>query len=431
MIKKIVFYVCFIFPCVVNTQIAKSPLNSSILTIGINGRAECGIVTDKTRDVSEDNEIAEAVMDKTGISELGTGFIYEYKNRKYIISCEHVLYRAGQIVGFDANYNEYELELVGSDMTYDVVVLGFKHEADEDKFNGLRLANHDQLNSTSSLSHFGFWKIDGTPNFKKGHILLNEQQDIESIPLTGMGYFESSAYVPGGYSGGPVINTENKVVGMNTARNIKGTSYALNSTILSRLTNNIINFGKVQRAFSGIEFAQLSDDGPVTIQSIIEGSPASSRYTDLIESTLVRINGYTINTIYDLLLIMEEIAPGDDFRLGLSDGTEVVLKMEYLNETNLSKISKHTLHRYSYPRLTSSEEIDNLIVVIEQGEKYIIRTAGIEGNKVYCLNTLSQLGVIIRMCALYGYIELGKDDSHIYIKEIKFSEDRSKRVLYY
>lgn len=427
---RVIMALCFM-PFLLNSQYSDLSLKNSTLTIGIYGRADCGIVTDKTRDITDDNEIAEAVMDKTGISELGTGFIYEHQQHKYIISCEHVLYKAEKIVGFDSEYNEYELELVGSDMPYDIVVLRFKHKADEQNFEGLKLNDKHRHQSDPDVRHIGFWKIDGSENLKKGSILNRKSYDYDKLPLTAMGYFESSAYIPGGYSGGPVLNNQNQIVGMNTARNTDGSSYALNSRILKRLIHDIIDHGKVMRIFSGIEFAQSEHSEGVIIQSIINNSPASAMSEALMHNKVVNINGQSINSIYDLLLILEELKPHKIMSLGLVSGENIKIKVDELNHENLSKITTHTFLKHSYAQLRDTEEINDLIVVLEQGQKYIIRTAGIAGNKVYCLSDLSQLGIIIRMCALYGYIELGKDEAHIYIKEIKFSKDKSKRVLYY
>lgn len=429
--KEMVLFVILILPFFGYGQNSESTLQNSILTIGIYGRTECGIITDNTRAITNDSDAAEAVMDKTGIYELGTGFVYEYNNNQYVISCEHVFYKAGDIVGFDAEYNEYPLELVGSDMAYDLVVLRFKTKDHEQNFEGLLFEDLNVDIEEMVLNHIGFWRIDGSSNVKGGRLLPSLNDDLEKIPLTSIGYFESSAYLPGGFSGGPVVNAANKIIGMNTARNMKGTSYALNAEILNRLIHDIIDKGKVIRVFTGIEFSQSTDCNGVFIESIIENSPAFVRFDVLINKKIDKLNGHSILSIYDLLLLMDQIKPGDIITIELENGNKIPIKVDYLGQDNLAKISKHTLHQYSYPQLSRTEEIDNLIVVLEQGKKQIIKTAGIGGDKVYCLSDLSQLGIIIRMCALYGYIELGKDESHIYINEIKFSEDRSKRVLYY
>ncbi len=429
--KMLVVFVFVSVPIWLHSQISNSSFENATLTIGIYGRTDCGVITDETRNISEDSHLAEAVMDKTGISEIGTGFVYEYKEKKYIISCEHVLYKAGNIVGFDAHYNKYELELLGSDMPYDLVVLGFKKKDDEHNFEGLQIEDSDYENHETGIRHIGFWKIDGSANIKNGRFIKQVSYNNGSTPLTNIGYLESTATIPGGYSGGPVINENNKLVGMNTARNKHGTSYALNSKILKRHIEDIIEYGKVRRVFSGIEFVQTPDCEEIFIQSIINDSPASKRYTDLIDKKVYKLNGQSVSTIYDLLLIMEEVKPNETISVGLSTGEQIPIKVASLNDENLAKISKHSLRRYSYPKLNQTVEINNLSVVVDQDKQYVIKTAGIGENKVYCLNTLSQLGIIIRMCSLYGYVELGKDESHIYINEIKFSEDKSKRVLYY
>lgn len=413
-----------------NTQDVVAEFHSSILTIGTYDRSECGIVTDKTRDISDDMEAAEAVMDKTGISELGTGFIYTYNGVQYIITCEHVLYKAGRIVGFDARYNEYELELVGSDMQYDIGVLKFKNKVDSENFNGLEFQCEAPDAEDTTFTHVGFWKADGYPNIKRGKTIHRQKGDFQNNHIIGLGHLESTAYIPGGFSGGPVMNIQGLVLGMNTARDKKGTSYALRAQILRRLVHDIIDDRKVNRAFSGLEFAQVSDENNVFINSIIENSPAASKFEELIDQEVVSINGQQVATIYDVLNLMEEINPNEMFSVGLGNKKEIILVPENLNEQNLIKIANHTFDQYCADRISYQEEVDQIVVTIE-AKKYTIKTAGISGNKVFCLNKLAQLGIIIRKYSLQGHIELGKDDSHIYIEEIKFSENMKKRILYY
>jgi len=429
--KHVVILLLLILPLIINTQNSLSNLSNSIVVVGIYDRTDCGLVDDLTRDFSEDNESAEAVMDKTGISELGTGFVFEDGNDKYIVTCKHVLYKSGRIVAFDLDYNTYELEIVGSDMPYDIVVLKFKQKVDGMNFKAIPFAHAFEVSQESSIQHIGFWKIDGTPNIISGHILANTIGKKSSYLMTGIGYFESSAFIPGGFSGGPVINEKGKVVGVNTARNKQGTSYALKGNIVHRLVKDIIKYGKVRRIFNGIEFSQDFANGPIVIQAVIANTPASKKYDDLIDMELIGINGQVVNSIFDVLQIMEKIRYGKSIVFELENGKKVSIKSEYLDETNLEKIVEHCLSLYCYPEFSQAEQNNDLVVVVEQGIKNIIKTAGISGNKVYCLNNLAELGIIIRMFAPYGLIELGKDDSHIYVKEIKFSKDISKRILYY
>jgi len=218
---------------------------------------------------------------------------------------------------------------------------------------------------------------------------------------------------------------------MNTARNRKGTSYSLDSKILKRLVKDIIEDGKVTRAFTGIEFAQDNLTSQIYINDIIKNTPASKRYKDLIGKKVDKINGHSVSNIYKALQILDEVQHTDVIRIGLKNGNEISIKSGSLGDKNLVKIATHAISQYAYSNLKRLELTDNLVFVREEGQKFIIRTAGIEGDKVYCLSNLAQLGIIIRMFAPLGYFELGKDDSHVFIKEIKFSQNGNKRLLYY
>jgi len=405
-------------------------LDRSILTIGIFDHSSCGVITEHSRSSFDDREVAEAVMDKTGISELGTGFVYEVNGEKYVITCEHVLFKAGRIVGFDAQFSKYELELVGSDMQYDIVVLKFRDKNIANKFNGLKLAQTFSQEEEAIISHIGFWTSAGNQNIKEGKILC-KTNDLQSLHIANMGYFESSAYIPGGYSGGPVLNQEGELIGMNTARNKQGTSYALNVTILKNLIGDIIVNRKVNRVFTGIEFAQETNTGEIFINSIIEDSPASKISSELLGVALANINEQPVSNIYSVFHIMENIKPSEPISITLANGKKLSIDSERLDAENLAKIANHALSQYLYPEMKRLELEDDLTVVIENGQKHVIKTAGLGGNKIYCLNNQAQLGIIIRMYSLYGLIEIGKDDAHVYIDEIKFSKENNKRILYY
>lgn len=429
--KRFLSICLLILPFLSFSQDKAMCLTESVLSIGVYEPLNCGLILDKTRDFSDDNKVAEAVMDKTGISELGTGFIYEIKNRKYIITCQHVLFKSGRIVAFDSNYKEYELELVGSDMLFDLVVLKFANDDDTKHFKGLHLAKSFEEKEKTILKHIGFWEINGLANIKTGNYLSRNSESKHNLHLTQMGYFESTARIPGGFSGGPVVNSKDEVVGMNTARDRQGISYALNSNTITRLVHDIVTFGKVKRLFSGIEFAQDSINGSIFIQRIIDNSPASKKYKQLLNKEIIGINGKLVQNVYDILFILEEVQYSSPIRIKLKTGNTVNVETEYLSEKNLVKIVNHCLSHYYYPQFNRTEQENELTVMVEHENKYTIKTAGLSGNKVYCLSDLAQLGIIIRLFSPIGRIEISNDASHIYIKEIKFSDNNMTRVLYY
>jgi len=135
-----------------------------------------------------------------------------------------------------------------------------------------------------------------------GKVLDNNSTE-KSIKLNipKLGFIKSTAKLPKGYSGGILLNNKNKVLGMNVMRYSSEKHYfALQSRIIERVVKGIVNYGSVQRAFTGIQFAQLVDDKGrplerVGINEIISNSPAA-QYRDQLENQAIKsINGEPVN----------------------------------------------------------------------------------------------------------------------------------------
>ncbi|MGH2644740.1 MAG: trypsin-like peptidase domain-containing protein, partial [Chitinophagaceae bacterium] len=70
-------------------------------------------------------------------------------------------------------------------------------------------------------------------------------------------YLQTDAAVNPGNSGGPLVDTEGKLVGINSAiatptGSFAGYAYAIPSNIVRKVTNDILKYGTVQRAFLGV-----------------------------------------------------------------------------------------------------------------------------------------------------------------------------------
>ena len=134
---------------------------------------------------------------------------------------------------------------------------------------------------------------------------------------------------------------------------------------------------------------------------------------------------------------MESMEAGDNMTIGLEDGNPVTFTANQLDKKGLENIALHALNKHykdtsNKKRKHPKVKIDGgEIVVIHDKGKDIIKTAGIEEDRIYCLDGPEQLGILVRLFGLHGYIELGKDEAHIYIRQINFSIEQNKPVLYY
>jgi len=435
---KNIFIACIIFAHTTAKSQQTTPPNidwsKSVLTIVTQEPDKCGRITDTSRDTptpTPDINDLEEVMDNTKAYELGTGMVYKYKGKKYVITSEHVLYKARKIIGFDSNYSEYKLRLVGTDMFYDVAVLEFVCSDDEVRFKSISFGASETKNS--EVRSIGYWKWNGEPSIQPGNII--DCVDLTDLHFTEMGYIKSDAQTAGGFSGGPLLNKKGKVIGMNTSINrINKTSYALKSEVLEKLVHNIIeNDGSIIRAYCGLRFSQDEIYGAVKIDEIIDDSPAAKHHKKLKGKYIKSINDVSVYSIYDVLMRIEDIKAEDRITIGLENGNKISFITNRLDEKSLENITRHVLEKhYKDSNKRTKVEIDKgEIVVTHNRRKDIIKTAGIEEDRIYCLNKPEQLGILIRVFGLHGYIELGKDEAHLYIKKIKFSKDNDKRVLYY
>ena len=73
-------------------------------------------------------------------------------------------------------------------------------------------------------------------------------------------FIQTDAAVNMGNSGGALINTEGKLIGVNSAiasptGYYSGYSYAIPVNIVKKVVDDLIKFGTVQRAFLGVSYA--------------------------------------------------------------------------------------------------------------------------------------------------------------------------------
>jgi S1-C subfamily serine protease len=158
-------------------------------------------------------------------------------------------------------------------------------------------------------------------------------------------FIQTDAAVNPGNSGGALVNTAGQLVGINTAiysqtGNYAGYSFAVPSSIVSKVVTDLRQYGTVQRAFLGISIrdvdAELATEKKLTVSegvyvaAVEEGSAAAEagiKEGDVI----VRVNQAQVKTVAQLQEQVARFRPGDKIRLSyIRDGKEqsvdVVLK---------------------------------------------------------------------------------------------------------
>ncbi len=265
------------------------------------------------------------------VSSSGSGVIISADG--YIATNAHVVQNADKIeVVMNNNKRSFIAKVVGMDASSDLAVL--KIEAKD--LPAIQFANSDQLaigqwvlavgnpfNLTSTVTA-------GIVSAKGRNInIVQNQFPIES-------FIQTDAAINPGNSGGALVNTDGRLVGINTAilsktGSYNGYGFAIPANIVRKIVNDIKDFGYVQRAFIEAEVVDiderilqtLKDDNinGVYAKFVLEGGEAYKaglRQNDLI----LQVNGRKIDTRAEFDETLAYHRPGDKVKMIIKRGKE-------------------------------------------------------------------------------------------------------------
>ena len=146
---------------------------------------------------------------------------------------------------------------------------------------------------------------------------------------------QTDASINPGNSGGALLDSEGRVIGINTVKmageTVEGMGFAIPSNTVSRITSQLIEDGAVYRSWMGISVSPVpvEENGGAKLERVLDGSPADEagiRVGDII----VRIDDAEVREVVDLLAYLEETAPGETveveiLRDGVSEVVDVTL----------------------------------------------------------------------------------------------------------
>ena len=203
------------------------------------------------RDTSS-NPFAEAKVEKGQ----GSGFIIS--DDGYILTNYHVVRHATKITVAlnDKNESTFEATFIGSDAQTDVALLKIERKR---PFPFLKFANIKNVK-------VGEWAIAvGNPfdlqaSVTVGVVSAKGRNDLKISDLED--FLQTDASIYPGNSGGPLLNLDGEVMGMNTAiltnqGNFVGIGFAIPSSILQVTTNQMRKNGAVTRGYIGVHLQDV------------------------------------------------------------------------------------------------------------------------------------------------------------------------------
>jgi Do/DeqQ family serine protease len=175
----------------------------------------------------------------------------------YIVTNNHVIENADEINVTLTNKKSYKAELIGADPSSDLAVL----KINGTNFPYLVWGNSDEVRLGQWVLAIGYpWSLDvtvtaGIVSAKARSLGLNGRKSDSPIES----FIQTDAAVNQGNSGGALVDTEGRLVGINSAiasqtGSYAGYSYAIPVNIVRKIAGDLIKFGAVQRAFLGLTY---------------------------------------------------------------------------------------------------------------------------------------------------------------------------------
>jgi putative serine protease PepD len=242
---------------------------------------------------------------------LGSGWVYD--DQRHVVTNEHVVGGAEQVTVVFQDGTEVPARVLGTDRSTDVAVLELEQEHESAPL---------PLGSTSSLQLGDTVIAIGSPLGLQGTvtagIVSGLGRDIQAPnQFTIDGAVQTDAALNHGNSGGPLLDANGRVVGMNaqiaseTGAN-SGIGYAIPVETVKQIADQLIASGKVEHPYLGVRIED-ADNGARLVE-VVSGSPAAEaglRQGDVVTG----VAGSEIGSADDLREAVAERKPGDSLDL--------------------------------------------------------------------------------------------------------------------
>jgi len=311
-------------PAVVSIRIAKTIPNEVIRRL--RGR----LTAEDLKQLKVDAQTGEVLL----FQGLGSGTIVNPNG--YIITNRHVVLisddRTGAVKIANAAYvtlsdkREFKAQVLGVDEKTDIAVL----KINEKNLPFARFADSDKCRVGDTV--FAIGNPLGVGMTVTSGIVSGLSRSDTGVGLAYQDFIQTDASINAGNSGGPLIDFEGRIIGMNTmirtasgqGGNI-GIGFSIPSNLISDVALDLANTGKVTRGFLGLFGEDLETDtakklklnnGAVRITEVAEASPAfrgGLRKDDIITA----VDGKSFESWNELRIIIARRKPGEVMQLSM------------------------------------------------------------------------------------------------------------------
>ncbi|MDA7575019.1 Do family serine endopeptidase [Candidatus Pelagibacter sp.] len=299
---------------------------------------------------------------------LGSGFIIDEKG--IVITNNHVIQDAEDIVVRVGGDKEYKATIIGQDPLSDIAVLQIDSK---EKFIPVNFGDSDK-------ARIGDWVIAiGNPFGLGGTVtagIISARN--RSIGLSRYeDYIQTDASINSGNSGGPLFDMNGDVIGINTAILGKGGSIGIGFSIPSnsakKVVSQLIEFGETKRGWLGVriqvvtkeiaDVEKLDEPRGALVASVAEKSPsdkAGIKAGDII----LEFNGTKINEMKELPIIVAQTEVGKTIEVKVWRNKKEITKKIKLGRLETSSDFKKKEPKNTQTETPEISEIKSLKIIV-------------------------------------------------------------------
>lgn len=283
---------------------------------------------------------------------LGSGFILSADG--YVITNNHVVDGADEIVVKNTDGEEFDADVVGADAKLDIALLKIKAKG----LRAVKLGDSDKL-------RIGDWVVAignpfGLEQTVTAGIVSAKGRVIGAGPYDS--FIQTDAAINPGNSGGPLFNAKGEVIGINTAIYSRsggnnGIGFAIPINLAKSVFEELKTSGKVQRARLGVMIRDIDKEtmkalglksrhGALVPQ--VEAGSAADKAGIQAGDVITKIDQFEIKQAHDLPIRVARHRPGDKVRIEIiRDGKVQVIPVivEAMPDDETASVSSKEKHK--------------------------------------------------------------------------------------
>ncbi len=341
-----------------NDQITDSRQNAITRAVERASKAVCGIsvtqIREARRGVYYDDPFFRFFfpdrMPRQAVKSLGSGFIVSPDG--FIVTNEHVVHNAAEIVVVLPDGSTTEATLVGADYITDIALLKIEGK----DYPYVKIGDSKDViigEWVIALGNpFGLFEINAKPTVTVGVVsAVDRDFGRQRNDRVYQDMIQTDAAINQGNSGGPLVNSLGEVIGVNTFiytgseynTGSIGLGFAIPSNRIKRVLSDLKEYGEVNRRWTtGLvveeippmvaRYFRLKSTQGVIVTDVSPGSPAARAGVE-IGDIIIEVNGQRIRDETDIWRIIDDsdLRGGDILKLKIvREGRiyEIGLKLE-------------------------------------------------------------------------------------------------------